>query len=69
VFAARCVVQVKHAAGHAAHEIEDEAKDNKTGLYTGETRKDPCHGLAVVSCSRCTTLKCSQGTGATVLAH
>lgn len=27
--------QVKDAAGHAADEIEDAAKDNKTGLYTG----------------------------------
>jgi hypothetical protein len=26
---------VKDAAGHAADEIEDAAKDNKTGLYTG----------------------------------
>jgi hypothetical protein len=28
--------QVKGAASHAAHELEEEAKDNKTGLYTGE---------------------------------
>lgn len=28
-------VQVKGAASHAAHDIEDKAEENKTGLYTG----------------------------------
>jgi hypothetical protein len=27
---------VKGAASHAAHELEEDAKDNKIGLYTGE---------------------------------